>query len=49
MFGYYIESQNEYELQWAAKASIAQKIGNTPRTLGAKVYQTETDHGILGY
>ena len=39
------EHQNEYESQWAAMASIAEKIGCTTESLRKWVRQTERDKG----
>ena len=38
-----LESQGEYESQWAAICSIATKIGCTPKTLRIWVHQHERD------
>nr|WP_176365082.1 IS3 family transposase [Escherichia coli] len=40
-----LESQDEYDSQWAAICSIAQKIGCTPETLRVWVRQHERDTG----
>jgi transposase len=39
------EHQDEYESQWAAIGSIAEKIGCTSETLRKWVRQAERDHG----
>jgi transposase len=39
------EHQDEYESQWAAMASIAEKIGCTTESLRKWVRQTERDKG----
>lgn len=39
------EHQAEYDSQWAAIASIAEKIGCTPESLRAWVRQAEKDKG----
>lgn len=39
------EHQGEYDSQWAAIESIAQKIGCTPESLRAWVRQAEKDKG----
>jgi transposase len=39
------EHQGQYESQWAAISSIAEKIGCTPESLRAWVRQAETDKG----
>lgn len=39
------EHQAEYDSQWAAIASIAEKIGCTPESLRAWVRQSEKDKG----
>ena len=39
------EHQDEYESQWAAMASIAEKIGCTTESLRKWVRQTERDQG----
>jgi transposase-like protein len=39
------EHQDEYESQWAAMASIAEKIGCTTETLRKWVRQAERDQG----
>lgn len=41
-----LESQGQYESQWAAIESIASKIGCTSETLRRWVRQTETDQGL---
>jgi len=43
-----LEHQGEYESQWAAMCSIAQKIGCTAETLRKWVRRAETDQGIRG-
>lgn len=40
-----IESQNDYDSQWAAISSIALKIGCTPETLRTWLRQYERDAG----
>ena len=40
-----LESQDEYDSQWAAICSIAPKIGCTPKTLRVWVRQHERDTG----
>ena len=40
-----LESQGEYDSQWAAICSIAPKIGCTPETLRVWVRQHERDTG----
>ena len=40
------EHQSEYESQWAAMESIAQKIGCTAETLRKWVRQAERDQGL---
>ena len=40
-----VESQGEYDSQWAAICSIAPKIGCTPETLRVWVRQHERDTG----
>ncbi|NYW82049.1 IS3 family transposase, partial [Escherichia coli] len=40
-----LESQDEYDSQWAAICSIAPKIGCTPETLRVWVRQHERDAG----
>ena len=40
------EHQIEYESQWAAMASIAEKIGCTTETLRKWVRQAERDQGV---
>ena len=40
-----IESQNDYDSQWAAISSIAPKIGCTPETLRIWLRQYERDAG----
>ena len=40
-----LESQNEYDSQWAALSSIAPKIGCTPETLRTWLRQYERDAG----
>ena len=40
------EHQSEYESQWAAMASIAEKIGCTTETLRKWVRQAERDQGV---
>ena len=40
------EHQSEYESQWAAMASIAEKIGCTMETLHKWVRQAERDQGV---
>ena len=40
-----IESQNDYDSQWAAISSIAPKIGCTPETLRTWLRQYERDVG----
>ncbi|WP_050576213.1 transposase [Escherichia coli] len=40
-----LESQGEYDSQWAAICSIAPKIGCTPKTLRVWVRQHEWDTG----
>ncbi|EGX19669.1 transposase family protein [Escherichia coli P0304777.10] len=40
-----IESQNDYDSQWAAISSIAPKIGCTPETLRTWLRQYERDAG----
>lgn len=40
-----IESQNDYDSQWAAISSIAPKIGCTPETLRTGLRQYERDAG----
>ncbi|EZQ38868.1 transposase, partial [Escherichia coli] len=40
-----LESQDEYDSQWAAICSIAPKIGCTPETLRVWVRQHERDTG----
>lgn len=40
-----IESQNDYDSQWAAISSIAPKIGCTPETLRTWLRQYERDTG----
>lgn len=40
-----IESQNDYDSQWAAISSIAPKIGCTPETLRTRLRQYERDAG----
>ncbi len=40
-----IESQNDYDSQWAAISSIAPKIGCTPETLRTLLRQYERDAG----
>ena len=40
-----IESQNDYDSQWAAISSIAPKIGCTPETLRTWLRQHERDAG----
>lgn len=40
-----IESQNDYDPQWAAISSIAPKIGCTPETLRTWLRQYERDAG----
>ncbi len=40
-----IESQNDYDSQWAAISSIAPKIGCTPETLSTWLRQYERDAG----
>lgn len=40
-----IESQNDYDSQWAAISSIAPKIGCTPETLRTWLCQYERDAG----
>ncbi|RIF69813.1 transposase, partial [Shigella boydii] len=40
-----LESQGEYDSQWAAICSIAPKIGCTPETLRVRVRQHERDTG----
>ncbi|WP_424153908.1 IS3 family transposase [Shigella sonnei] len=40
-----LESQDEYDSQWAAICSIAPKIGCTPETLRVRVRQHERDTG----
>ncbi len=40
-----IESQNDYDSQWAAISSIAPKIGCTPETLCTWLRQYERDAG----
>lgn len=40
-----LESQNEYDSQWAALSSIAPKIGCTPETLRTWLRQYERDTG----
>ncbi len=42
------EHQKDYESQWAAILSIAQKIGCSPETPRSWVRQSETDQGIRG-
>ena len=39
------DNEGEYNLQWAAIISIAEKIGCTPETLRRWVRQTERDEG----
>ena len=39
------EHQDEYDSQWAAMASIAEKIGCTTESLRKWVRQAERDHG----
>ena len=41
-----LDSQGEYESQWAAIESIAQKIGCTAETLRRWVRQAEADAGL---
>ena len=41
-----LEHQGEYESQWAALCSIAQKIGCTAETLRKWVRRAERDQGI---
>lgn len=41
-----LEHQGEYESQWAAMCSIAQKIGCTTETLRKWVRRAERDQGI---
>lgn len=41
-----LESQGQYESQWAAIESIASKIGCTSETLRRWVRQAETDQGL---
>ncbi len=41
-----LEHQGEYESQWAAMCSIAQKIGCTAETLRKWVRRAERDQGI---
>jgi transposase-like protein len=41
-----LEHQSEYESQWAAMESIAQKIGCTTETLRKWVRQAERDQGL---
>jgi transposase len=41
-----LEHQAEYESQWAAMESVAQKIGCTAETLRKWVRQTERDQGL---
>jgi transposase len=41
-----LDSQGEYESQWAAIESIAQKIGFTAETLRRWVRQAEADEGL---
>ena len=41
-----LEHQAEYESQWAAMESIAQKIGCTTETLRKWVRQSERDQGL---
>ena len=40
-----LESQNEYDSQWAALSSIAPKTGCTPETLRVWLRQHERDTG----
>lgn len=40
-----LESQNEYDSQWAALSSIAPKMGCTPETLRVWLRQHERDTG----
>jgi transposase-like protein len=40
-----LERQGEYESQWAAIGSIAEKIGGTSETLRTWVWQAERDRG----
>ncbi|MBE8151854.1 transposase, partial [Escherichia coli] len=40
-----LESQGEYDSQWAAICSIAPKIGCTPETLPCRVRQPKREHG----
>lgn len=42
-----IESQNDYDSQWAAISSIAPKIGCTPETLRTWLRQYERDAGAV--
>ena len=42
-----LESQGEYDSQWAAICSIAPKIGCTPETLRVWVRQHERDTGAV--
>lgn len=41
-----LEHQAEYESQWAAMESVAQKIGCTAETLRKWVRQSERDQGL---
>ncbi|MCQ1867806.1 hypothetical protein NOH43_25430, partial [Escherichia coli] len=45
LLGMVLESQGEYDSQWAAICSIAPKIGCTPETLRVWVRQHERDTG----
>ena len=40
-----LEHEGEYDSQWAAISSVAQKVGMTPETLRKWVRQAETDEG----
>lgn len=41
-----LESRGQYESQWAAIESIANKIGCTSETLWRRVLQSERDEGL---